>query len=152
MQKNKDSMDKLSKIFTTKKYEEYCNGIKSTAKERLEKATKQINMIPQNRLQNVMSKDLYLIDDEDINDDKELKKKKKKNDGTRIPYNKNQVSVLSTWIENHQTNPYPNRSDKNQLSKDTFLDHNQISNWFSNWRKRKWNKDLTCIDLDEEDT
>ena len=47
---------------------------------------------------------------------------------------------MSEWISNNVENPYPNREEKNLLALKTGLNPLQVSNWFSNWRKRKWEK------------
>jgi hypothetical protein len=47
---------------------------------------------------------------------------------------------LTEWISKNLENPYPSRDDKSKLSLETGLNPIQVSNWFSNWRKRKWEK------------
>lgn len=47
------------------------------------------------------------------------------------------VQTLVSWFEQHQAYPYPTKKEKNQLRHETGLEVSQISNWFTNARRRK---------------
>ncbi|KAE8164127.1 hypothetical protein BDV40DRAFT_122753 [Aspergillus tamarii] len=47
------------------------------------------------------------------------------------------VSILQSWLEQHQDYPYPTEQEKEQLGRETGLDITQISNWFTNARRRR---------------
>lgn len=53
-------------------------------------------------------------------------------------FTKEQRTILKRWFITHAENPYLTESSKNELSQATGLDHRQISNWFTNVRKRIW--------------
>ncbi|XP_052027508.1 homeobox protein TGIF2LX [Apodemus sylvaticus] len=46
------------------------------------------------------------------------------------------VKILRDWLYKHQLNAYPTEGDKQMLSKKTNLSYLQISNWFTNARRR----------------
>ncbi|OWR44559.1 homeobox protein Mohawk [Danaus plexippus] len=43
---------------------------------------------------------------------------------------------LKDWLVRRRDNPYPNREEKKQLSRETGLTYIQICNWFANWRRK----------------
>ncbi|XP_041979788.1 homeobox protein Mohawk [Aricia agestis] len=43
---------------------------------------------------------------------------------------------LKDWLVRRRENPYPNREEKKQLSRETGLTYIQICNWFANWRRK----------------
>ncbi|CAI2368275.1 unnamed protein product [Moneuplotes crassus] len=45
-------------------------------------------------------------------------------------------SILLNWIREHRDSPYPTEDEKYQLAEATQLTVKQISNWFTNARKR----------------
>lgn len=47
------------------------------------------------------------------------------------------ISVLSTWLDSHTSNPYPSATTKTQLALSSGLTEKQVSNWFANSRKRR---------------
>ncbi|KAL4895723.1 hypothetical protein BDV59DRAFT_143528 [Aspergillus ambiguus] len=47
------------------------------------------------------------------------------------------VKVLRTWLYQHREYPYPTDREKEEIAERTGLDKTQISNWFSNTRRRK---------------
>ncbi|CAI2361186.1 unnamed protein product [Moneuplotes crassus] len=49
---------------------------------------------------------------------------------------KQKKSILVDWIREHRDNPYPTEDEKYQLAEATQLTAKQISNWFTNARKR----------------
>jgi hypothetical protein len=48
------------------------------------------------------------------------------------------VDILKTWFYEHINYPYPTAEERAYLSEITGLTHLQITNWFTNERKRKW--------------
>ncbi|XP_050441574.1 homeobox protein PKNOX1-like [Adelges cooleyi] len=46
------------------------------------------------------------------------------------------VNILTKWLEDNCTNPYPTESTKRTLMEVTRLTKNQIYNWFINSRRR----------------
>ncbi|ELR23783.1 Homeobox domain containing protein [Acanthamoeba castellanii str. Neff] len=44
--------------------------------------------------------------------------------------------VMMAWINEHIANPYPTKEEKEELSLRTGLTTTQISNWFTNARRR----------------
>jgi hypothetical protein len=49
------------------------------------------------------------------------------------------LTVLQAWLDKHQDNPYPTRQEKEDLAEAATLTVKQVSNWFSNTRKRQLN-------------
>ncbi|OGM50948.1 putative homeobox protein meis [Aspergillus bombycis] len=47
------------------------------------------------------------------------------------------VSIMRSWLNQHQDYPYPTEQEKEQLKCETGLDVTQISNWFTNARRRR---------------
>ncbi|GMF70095.1 unnamed protein product [Aspergillus oryzae] len=47
------------------------------------------------------------------------------------------VSIMQSWLAQHQDYPYPTEQEKEQLGRETGLDVTQISNWFTNARRRR---------------
>ena len=43
---------------------------------------------------------------------------------------------LKKWLVNHASNPYPNRNEKQQLAAQSHMNYQQVSNWFTNARRR----------------
>lgn len=43
---------------------------------------------------------------------------------------------LKAWLVRRRKNPYPNRTEKKELSMRTGLTYTQICNWFANWRRK----------------
>lgn len=49
-----------------------------------------------------------------------------------------QKSILKKWFIQHADNPYLKEESRNELALKTGLDQRQVSNWFTNVRKRIW--------------
>ncbi|KAF9884846.1 hypothetical protein FE257_001189 [Aspergillus nanangensis] len=56
------------------------------------------------------------------------------------------VKVLRAWLYQHQDHPYPTDREKDELARQTGLDRHQITNWFSNARRRKLSRLLPVSD------
>ncbi|EAX95112.1 Homeobox domain containing protein [Trichomonas vaginalis G3] len=69
----------------------------------------------------------------EVNIDISLKKRK---EGKRTLFSDSQRSVLMHWLKNHQSNPYPTSSEKQELMEKTGLNRDQINVWFTNNRVR----------------
>jgi hypothetical protein len=52
--------------------------------------------------------------------------------------NQEAVAILKAWFYDNLDHPYPTADQKEQLSKQTNLSYLQVSNWFTNARKRVW--------------
>jgi hypothetical protein len=48
------------------------------------------------------------------------------------------VKILKEWFYFNVEHPYPSSAEKERLSKETGLSYLQVSNWFTNSRKRVW--------------
>jgi len=51
--------------------------------------------------------------------------------------------VLRKWFFDHFSHPYPEKEEKERLCNETGLTAKQLNDWFSNWRKRVWNRGMT---------
>jgi len=51
--------------------------------------------------------------------------------------------VLRKWFFDHFSHPYPEKDEKERLCNETGLTAKQLNDWFSNWRKRVWNRGMT---------
>ena len=69
----------------------------------------------------------------EINIDISIKKRK---EGKRTLFSDSQRSILMHWLKNHQSNPYPTSSEKQELIEKTGLNRDQINVWFTNNRVR----------------
>ncbi|EAY11943.1 Homeobox domain containing protein [Trichomonas vaginalis G3] len=69
----------------------------------------------------------------DINIDISITKKK---ETKRTLFSDSQRSILMHWLKNHQSNPYPTSSEKQDLMDKTGLNRDQINVWFANNRVR----------------
>mmetsp|Transcript_17366 Transcript_17366/g.21368 ORF Transcript_17366/g.21368 Transcript_17366/m.21368 type:complete len:195 (-) Transcript_17366:36-620(-) len=58
------------------------------------------------------------------------------NKKNRLPGESTQV--LTAWFVSHSDHPYPSRSEKLKLSRESGMSTVQIRNWFTNMRKRHW--------------
>ncbi|KAH8422395.1 homeobox domain-containing protein [Aspergillus melleus] len=47
------------------------------------------------------------------------------------------VKILNAWLSQHQQDPYPTSQEKHELEEQTGLSKIQITNWFTNARRRK---------------
>jgi len=58
----------------------------------------------------------------------------------RVAHTKEAIGILKEWLmsEEHVHNPYPTEAEKKQLMACTGLDKKQLTNWFTNARKRIW--------------
>jgi len=50
--------------------------------------------------------------------------------------------VLRKWFFDHFSHPYPEKEEKERLCNETGLTAKQLNDWFSNWRKRVWNRGM----------
>ncbi len=48
------------------------------------------------------------------------------------------IAILKRWFFANVEHPYPSSAEKERLSKETGLSYLQVSNWFTNSRKRVW--------------
>ena len=48
-------------------------------------------------------------------------------------------AILLEWLTDHYAHPYPASAEKTILIERTGLEIQQLSNWFTNARKRIWN-------------
>lgn len=55
------------------------------------------------------------------------------------------VQILKAWFFEHLEHPYPSSEEKEQLSQETGLTYLQVSNWFTNTRKRVWAPSMRMI-------
>ncbi|EPZ36099.1 Homeo-like domain-containing protein [Rozella allomycis CSF55] len=55
----------------------------------------------------------------------------------RSPFDKKAIRILENWLSNHLDNPYPTCAEKERLSVEACLSYTQVSNWFTNARRRK---------------
>jgi hypothetical protein len=84
------------------------------------------------------------IDDEDEfdEDDESLVEVKRKNGGPstgkKQNFTRQQTSILKKWFIMHADYPYLKEDNRNELARKTGLDPRQVSNWFTNVRKRIW--------------
>lgn len=46
------------------------------------------------------------------------------------------TAVLVKWIEEHQSNPYPTKAEKQYLAYYSGMNMTQLSTWFANARRR----------------
>jgi hypothetical protein len=51
-------------------------------------------------------------------------------------FSRKAVNILKGWLRDHNENPYPNETEKDQLKHSTGLNRTQISNWLANARRR----------------
>ena len=58
----------------------------------------------------------------------------------RVAHTKEAITLLKDWLlsEEHVHNPYPTETEKKELMRLTGLDKKQLTNWFTNARKRIW--------------
>jgi len=58
---------------------------------------------------------------------------------------------MTSWLREHQDNPYPNDDEKEALIASTRLTMNQINYWFTNARRRLLPKWTVQRQIDEQD-
>ncbi|KAJ5682838.1 hypothetical protein N7462_006003 [Penicillium macrosclerotiorum] len=58
----------------------------------------------------------------------------RKNSSSRFP--RKAVNILKNWLRDHNENPYPTETEKDELKQNTGLSRIQISNWLANARRR----------------
>ena len=61
---------------------------------------------------------------------------KKRRRFKRTLFTDNQKRILTEWLQNHQSNPYPTHVEKLELMQETGLNREQINIWFTNNRIR----------------
>ncbi|EDM07063.1 rCG38039 [Rattus norvegicus] len=61
------------------------------------------------------------------------------------------VRILRDWLSKHRFNAYPTEADKQKLSKKTNLSYLQVSNWFTNARRRLLPEILQNPDISHKD-
>ena len=61
---------------------------------------------------------------------------KKRKESKRTLFTDHQRSVLMHWLKEHQSNPYPTSSEKQELMEKTGLNRDQVNVWFTNNRVR----------------
>mmetsp|Transcript_16547 Transcript_16547/g.23381 ORF Transcript_16547/g.23381 Transcript_16547/m.23381 type:complete len:398 (-) Transcript_16547:18-1211(-) len=53
-------------------------------------------------------------------------------------YDDDTTNLLTKWFLEHRCSPYPSNDVKNELALKSGLTYSQVSNWFTNKRKRHW--------------
>ena len=66
-------------------------------------------------------------------------------------YAKDQTKILQKWFLDNIQHPYLKNRDKQQLANETGLSHKQISGWFTNNRKRKFQKVINAAKKKNKD-
>ena len=61
---------------------------------------------------------------------------KKRKETKRTLFSDHQRSILMHWLKEHQSNPYPTSSEKQDLMEKTGLNRDQVNVWFTNNRVR----------------
>lgn len=51
-------------------------------------------------------------------------------------FSRKAISILKSWLRDHNENPYPTEQERDDLKQDTGLTRTQISNWLANARRR----------------
>jgi hypothetical protein len=51
-------------------------------------------------------------------------------------FSRNVIRILNNWLVQHKQNPYPNDDDIGVLQTQTGLNKKQVTNWFTNTRRR----------------
>ncbi|KAJ5725193.1 uncharacterized protein N7483_006550 [Penicillium malachiteum] len=51
-------------------------------------------------------------------------------------FSRKAINILKGWLRDHNENPYPTETEKDELKEDTGLNRTQISNWLANARRR----------------
>jgi hypothetical protein len=59
----------------------------------------------------------------------------------RRNHRRDQLSILQEWFDMHEDDPYPDVDEKANLSIQTGMEVRQVEHWFTNQRKRHWNKE-----------
>lgn len=62
------------------------------------------------------------------------------------------VQILKEWFYDHLDHPYPSADQKEALSKQTGLTYLQVSNWFTNTRKRIWAPSMRLVNNSVKDS
>ena len=68
----------------------------------------------------------------------------------RRNHRQDQLAVLRRWFEQHAEDPYPSPEEKSVLAAHCGMEVRQIEHWFTNRRKRHWNKKLRGSPDDHE--
>ena len=55
----------------------------------------------------------------------------------RSKFHPQSVNVLSDWLDENRSDPYPNAKQKKELAAASGLTEKQVGTWFTNWRKRQ---------------
>jgi transposase-like protein len=48
------------------------------------------------------------------------------------------TQTLTAFVNARSHNPYANQTEKEELAKECGITPEQVSNWLTNWRKRRW--------------
>ena len=51
-----------------------------------------------------------------------------------------QLNILKQWFDEHASDPYPSPEEKVDLAEAVGMEIKQIEHWFTNQRKRHWDK------------
>ena len=51
-----------------------------------------------------------------------------------------QLSILKKWVDEHASEPYPSPEEKAELAEQVGMEVRQIEHWFTNRRKRHWDR------------
>lgn len=81
---------------------------------------------------------IQLDDYSDDQDNKPKNKVKQKHGHKKQNFTAVQTQILKRWFIQNADNPYLKEENRKELSEKTGLDQRQVSNWFTNVRKRVW--------------
>jgi len=88
-----------------------------------------------------LAEEMHGGNDEDEDEDEEEEEEEEGEEereerGRRGNHDKAATNILKRWFNLHSGNPYPSEDEKLHLAKESGLTMLQISNWFTNQRKR----------------
>jgi hypothetical protein len=84
-------------------------------------------------------------EDSESESNTERSKKRRKRPQVRTKLPAKATAVLKEWILEHLSKPYPTEEEKNVLKNKTGLSVMQITNWFSNARRRTLQRSFAPI-------
>ena len=51
--------------------------------------------------------------------------------------------MLKRWVNEHLADPYPSVGEKQELANQAQLSLKQVNDWFTNFRKRHWEDEIS---------